>query len=72
MTDRLYTIDDMARDFASYPRKIKAALAMENVRTYQVGKRRCVDGRGYERVRKFLLRYASRPILSRAEATTSA
>lgn len=71
MSDRLYTNEEMARDFGSYPRKIKAAIAIEGVRTIQVGKRQCVDQEGYEQVRDFLARYQRRPILRRATAASA-
>ena len=66
MSVRLYTNDEMARDFQSYRRKIKAVIALEKIPTFLVGKRECVDRDGYERVREGLARFDSRPCLARA------
>lgn len=60
----LYTVAEMARDFGSYPKQIRALIRLAEVPTFRVGTSVVVDQEGRETVRRALDAYRNRPILS--------
>ena len=68
MPVRIYTIEEMASDFSSYRRKVRAVMRIYKVPVCKVGKRDCVDGDGYAMVRDCLRLYDARPVLAQSRA----